>query len=282
MRFVWCRAVLGGGGGTDDPDDGMTVAYIISELDAAQESSGVAEGFNLDDLVTESGDEPGCKQADFVNAAGEMGIDNQLAKLAPVIEDLGGIELSDTIAEAIASGDVLILLELTDVDDFGDDGSIEVNFVFVEAEGGGMPTLSDPDCDPSMERCSIAGGQTFTPAAGAPDVTLDGEIDNGKLRISGVPEIPIAVDLETGDPLELNVRDATLEADISMNALENGVLGGSLEVDQLVTSAAALLDGFDADTIRQILEPLADIEAGQECDSISVGLVFEGVDATLN
>jgi hypothetical protein len=102
-------------GGHDDVDTcetGETKQYVVAVLDVAQpdpDNTGVINGFNIDDHVTVEDDAVGCFKEDLTSPDGEPGIDNQLGL---VIGDIPGVDVTTSIADNIAEGDLLLLMEV--------------------------------------------------------------------------------------------------------------------------------------------------------------------------
>src|SRR5688572_16556007 len=73
-----------------DPSEGIKSTAVLQKLALGREEpEGIAPGFNLDGVNSDERDSRSCAKDDFVDADGNVGVDNQLARLLPLI-DLAG------------------------------------------------------------------------------------------------------------------------------------------------------------------------------------------------
>ncbi|MCA9638968.1 MAG: hypothetical protein KC420_23230, partial [Myxococcales bacterium] len=79
------------------------------------------DGFDLDDRVSTAGDAEGCRHADFTSPDGITGIDNQLARLLPVVDMMTGGAVDGLVQAAVNNGQLLIAITLDGVDDTRND-----------------------------------------------------------------------------------------------------------------------------------------------------------------
>jgi hypothetical protein len=265
-------------------DTGNSYFYVVSVLDFATTSTETNQtpGFNIDGYNTPVSGTSGCGHPDRrfdVNQDGmvlddENGIDNQLADLAPLLS--GFLSLQDMVD----GGDVLILVEAKYVDSLTNDDCVQVDLLLGEVPAGETLVL-----DASGR---IAPGQAFVISDasydddGNPLISGLGSIVNGRLYIGPVTlSLSFPVDAQT--EITLAIQSAQVAFNISATTLGVGVIGGALNVDALLSAVGGLLpDEFPPDTIRGILEPMMDINPdtnNANCDSVSLGLVFNGVDA---
>ncbi len=76
-------------------ETGESVSYTIRVVGVPEVAAGrVAEGFNLDGIVSATADPSGCRKLDYTSPDGVEGVDNGLIDLADVIESTLGMELA--------------------------------------------------------------------------------------------------------------------------------------------------------------------------------------------
>lgn len=275
MGLVACGDDDGTGGGPDNPEDGMTRVYVVSTVSIPAAMDGRAPGYNLDGVVsTGEGDTCADLAVDFTSVTDptETGVDNALAELAPILEELASINLDETIAAQIAEGSLLLLLEVRDIDSFANDSSVSVQLHLGSVPGGGAPEL---------DGAVLRAGQTFDGMAIG--TAVPGEITGGRLR-ADTPQLVLEINADDL-ALDLVISDAIIGASITDTRLANGAIGGSLRVDDL-REAVASIDESYAGYVDTIVAPnYADLDPSADdpelCTALSVGLLFSGVDAVL-
>ena len=90
---------------------------VIRQIIFLQEGTpGVVPGFNLDDRISEDGDEYTCGHADLEDPQGREGIDNQFATLLRILSAIVEDTPQIAIQGAINEGRVLMMVELLGVD----------------------------------------------------------------------------------------------------------------------------------------------------------------------
>lgn len=271
------------------PDlDDATLAYIVNELRIPAASGGYAPGFNLDGLDSGEGSTAGSATCvehnrDYVSSLdpGHVGVDNVFALLVPVVEAVldpsqcdGPTEgcIDRLIADAVASGELLLAVEIRGVDSVENDDDVTVGLYLVEVPGGGAPLI-----DPGTER--IAPGQTFDVVMPV-GVPVRGDIFQGRVRVQlGTIMLPMST---TNVPLPAMISNAELRADVSLTALANGALGGSTPFSWIVAEAERL-SGM-GELAMTIFAPYADIQPTSDptvCADVSSALALSGVPAIL-
>jgi len=255
--------------------------FVVDVMDVGRENpTGVAPGFDLDMRVSDDTDAQGCFQPDFTSPEGAAGIDNQLAVLAPTIESAAGTDLAASISDSIAGGTILIMPIIENLDDNINDSCVNLTLLLGKVPGGGAPALNTAG--------TLASGQTFDidpnsyDASGNPLIHLaSAEVVNGHLQ-AGPVDISLALPV-SGSTLTLNIRHAIISFDIAADgtAISNGLLGGELIVEELITAAMAISDTLPIETLRGFLTSVADLSpnATGDCESLSVALVFSGIPA---
>lgn len=275
-----------------DPPGNMTYDYVVNALQIGEESAtvpGESPGFDLDAHNTASETDPiGCGWVDFRAPAvygGTQGVDNQLGPLLRMIADLGlDFDANMTIAENIAMGDLLLLVRVTGVGSLSNDGNVTVQFFLGKLMSGQTPMLD------GMMR--LSSGQTFL----VDPVSVEGGnlemprisfrnavITNGRLH--GGPSL-FALNVPVSDlgTLALDVQEAQVSFDITETTLTNGLVGGYVDVDEVVTAIMSLMLDImiPVETVRSVLSGQADIDTNDntdECEALSLGLTFGAVDA---
>lgn len=98
---------------------------IVQKLGLARETeAGVSVGFNVDAQVSTSLDFRTCNKEDFVDPDGLAGIDNQMARLLPLIDAAGQGAVDALVQAAIGEGRLLMFMMIDEVPD--DPESLEV------------------------------------------------------------------------------------------------------------------------------------------------------------
>jgi len=268
-------------GTTDDPGDDPPMPLNCGGADAqcffvastlaigVEDDAGNVPGFDIDGRVSDSTDELGCFQEDWTSPDGTVGVDNQLATLAPTLEAALGSDLQETIDGAIADGSIIILMDVKGLESTND--SITMDLALGSTADGNPPMLSGT---------SIAPGQTFTV-----DMTYvtdaPGVVAGGVMTVQ-VDTLPLSIPFDETTEIALTIRSATVRATVTETpALTGGLIGGSLNIDELVTTVMAVAPDIDAGLIRTTLEGVADLEPDGDgvCQNVSVGITFEGVEA---
>jgi len=266
---------------SNPPPEGATLTFVVDVMDIGREDPpGVAPGFDLDNKISDDADPAGCFQPDFISPDGVAGIDNQFAVLAPTIEGAAGTNLADSIADSVASGSILIMPILDDVNDNVNDPSVNLTLLLGEVPGGGAPTLTAagaPEPGQTFDINPNSYDATGTPLIYVPMASLvDGHIQAGPVDI--VLALPVS-----GNTLTLTIRRAQLAFDLAADGstLTNGVLGGELVIEELITAITELSSSLPIDLVRNALQSSADLapNAAGDCDSISIALTLHAVSA---
>ena len=101
----------------DSCTTGQSSMLVITGLSyTLPDENDLIDGFDLDQYVTESGDDEGCGHEDMTSPSGEEGIDSAWSRLAPVLDAIGASQVQDYLQAAIDNGDLLITLEFTGLD----------------------------------------------------------------------------------------------------------------------------------------------------------------------
>lgn len=243
------------------PPTSRTLTFVMARMAIVRTApmmDEVAEGFDLDDRVSPIGESATCRQADLTSPSGERGIDNQLARLVPLVDQMTGGALDGAIQGAINNGQMLVTVTVDGVDDMCNDPAVDVQLRRVS----GMPFVgSDMLVDP---------GQTFDVMRDTPSARTTGRIVNGVLETdpANLP-LPIAI---LDARFVLNFYDARLRLAINTNGDGAGLIGGGISlaeftsvVEDLTIPSALMM------TVKGALALYADLDrnAMGKCERIS-------------
>lgn len=261
------------------PLTGDSYLFIVDMLDlgvpdAVDET--IVPGFDLDDRVSDRSDAETCNTEDFTSPPpdDEEGVDNVLGPVLAEGEDEFMIRAA--LDNNVASGLILLMLEVRGVDDLTTDDRVEVDVLFgLLPTGTTMPMLEGDG--------GFVPGQTFdvdsrsllddrmSARVSLPGVIVDGRVMAGPGGLNLT--VPFGAETIT---LQLNRVEARF--DIAADAITNGVIGGSLDVEDTAAELGGI-GGFDEDLVRLVLRGAADLDReGAFCTAASIGLVFEGVE----
>jgi hypothetical protein len=244
---------------------------VLSHLGfGREEPEGQSVGFDLDGLVSDADDAGGCGIVDLTHlVTGEPGIDNSFAGLLPALELAGAGPLEDLIQNSVLSGELLILLEMTGLDD-PEAACIDLSLTRAD----GAPRIGGDG--------EILPGQTFErdleePSANIPCASRTGQTVRGD-------DLTFRLKLNVFDEfIDLTLLGGVIEAEMGDDGHMTGVIGGGLSVVEIAETVASL-DGI-GDQIPQLIGPLLDANADLRptefgsCTQLSVVLTFEAVSA---
>lgn len=232
---------------------------------------GVSDGLDLDDHDSTTGDPVGCGRPDFIAPDGRRGVDNQLARLLPAVDQLTGGALDGLIQGAINNGQLLVALTVEDLDDRCNDP--DVTLVVRRVQGTtliGADNLLDP-------------GQTFDLTRTEPVTRARGRVIHGVLTVdpTRIP-LPVAV-LDARFVLNFYGARARLRLLEDGGAL--GILGGGVSVREF----GAETDRFGIDppvrevirTTMRLTADLAPDESGA-CQQLSAAVAIVARAAFVN
>jgi len=252
---------------------GKSQTTIISKLAFARQKDGVTAGFDVDGYVSDgfqSTDQEtnSCGQMDFEDANGTQGIDNQLARLMPLLDTITAADVNLIIKGAIENGQLLTAITLSGVDSLENDPCVEVLF----QPGLGSPTLgTDGDLDPS---------QTFEIDPTGPTTHAVGAIKNGYFEVG-----PFDLDLLVvvfAEKFELHIQKARvrLKLDQTENGRVVGSIGGGVKIQDLLDIIAEFdLNSGEREAGANFVKGLGDLDydpATKSCKTMSVGVTMSG------
>jgi hypothetical protein len=259
---------------------GETLVLVVSRLQIARTdaTTGQTPGFNIDGCNTAQDGPTGCGHMDGVydmDGNGvieglEHGIDNQMAAAANLVEAFVSLE------ELVREGRLLLLFEITGVDDPTDDDCVDVAILQGRVPDGGAL---------ESDGIGILAGQTFDVddrsfgAGGDALASGQGRIEDGRLLL-GPMTLPFAVRLDQGRwaPTLHNAQVTHV-----MASTEGSVMGGGISMKPMEDLSAAAAGGEREDA-RSLLETFVDLEPdanNDNCEQLSAGFEFSMVSASL-
>lgn len=252
---------------------GTSQTTIVSKLAFARQKEGVTAGFDVDGFVSDGNQAPdqetnSCSQMDFEDADGTQGIDNQLARLMPLLDTITAADVNLIIKGAIENGQLLTAITLSGIDNFENDPCVEVLF----QPGLGSPTLgTDGELDPS---------QTFEVDKTGPTTQAVGAIKNGYLEI-GPFDLNLLV-VVFAEKFNLHIQRARVRA--KLDPLEGGrivgSIGGGVKIQDLVDIIAEFdLNSGEREAGANFIKGLGDLDydpATKSCKTMSVGVTMSG------
>lgn len=259
--------------GVDNPDDGMTVTYVVSTADVPEvNADNEAPGFDLDGAAGTAATDRCDDAIDYTSpVTGAANVDNQLsANVIGLVAGMLDMGVAGAIEEQIAAGSFLLMMEVVDVDSFTNDGSVSVRIILGRLPAGTTMAMVGADG-------RLTAGQTFESMTVLATIA-DAEISGGRIEVAA-DTLPISLAVD-GMNLTLTLRQARIAADISTGGLSRGEIGAQLSVADIVSLAMMFGLGVDEMTIRGVAQPDLDPNAdGSVCNAISAGLTFEATTA---
>jgi hypothetical protein len=246
-------------------DRGDEQLYVIQSMWFLRGDAGVSDGFDLDGA---DGDAIGCYVPDFTSPDGARGIDNAFAYVLPLLELTEAAAVEGLVQTAIASGELLITLDLSELDDDSDDACVDLAI----GRALGPPLLGTDGL--------VLSGQTFDPNPDVTPVALpDVAMDGGVLRAPVSLSVPLQI---FNVSLDFQLLDGMIELDRQPDGSVTGKFAGGVEIQSIIDVAGA--ENVDSQ-LQGIVEGLMDTygdlkpdETGQ-CTRISMGFSFTAVPA---
>lgn len=245
---------------------GESLAFLMSRVTLVRAEDGVSEGFDLDGRSSTSGDDQGCGIEDYQSPDGEEGIDNALAELLPLLDATEAVALEPLIADAIQSGQLMLAVELSEVQDTSEDACVDLDIV----QGTGAPLVGTDDvvlAGQTIERApgSVASGQGLPLVAGA---------------VTARP-VDLAVNFYVLDALvDLAMVEGAIRIELHQDGTASGLFAGGVDVAELFAFIdGAGIDQSLTDTLEILLQSTADLAPDETgaCTRLSVTFAFEAV-----
>ncbi len=209
---------------TPDPtcEPGPNKTWVISALSFTRENPvGVSPGFDLDHSVSRTPEELSCGKLDLTGPDGTPGVDNQLARVIPLVEQQVGNAIDGIIQGAINDGRLTIALDLLNVNHAVDDRCVDIEVKL----GQGKPSLgTDGTLEAYQTYDARKEGQLLSPGKG-------GKFEKGVFTIGPFPlRIPIAIfDVS----FTIFIRDALIRFKLDDDGNAEGLLGGGISIEEV-------------------------------------------------
>lgn len=282
LALASCAAALVGCGAPDPaaPAAGAcavpagTASMVLTRFAFVRQDptrAAVADGFDLDGRTSTAGDALACRQPDFTAPDGTAGIDNQLARLIPIVDQMTGGVLDMAVQTAINNGQLLVGVTVDELQDRCNDPSVTVRFQRVQA----MPFVgADMRIDP---------GQTFDLMRAVPVTSARGRVRDGVLTIDPVDlPLPVAV---LDAQFVLTFYGARLRFRLDDAGGGEGIIGGGLSADEFIATVRTLTisQGLMM-TVASALHLFADLspDADGRCQRVSGAMALSARSAFIN
>lgn len=242
--------------------------FVAKTLEFIRESPGqVSDGFDLDGRVSNEQDLEGCRIGDFTNERGDEGIDNQFARLVPLIEAAGGSALPGLVQSAINEGDLLVMIDVEGLDDWQNDDNFSITVMrgrgetFVGTDGFLLPNLSF-DIDTNEPMSTVENVQL-----------IDGVAEAGPFEV----QLPIFVfDFR----FDVTLIGGRVRLEMREDGTAYGLMGGAVTIENVLDIADTPgIQGRIPDLIESLGATMADLTVNEPCDAFSATVGFELVPA---
>jgi len=250
-----------------------TSTYVISTIVFSRElDDGTSAGFNLDESITDAGGSTGCGIQDYTDPDGTTGIDNQFAKVLPVLETTEAQALEPLIQAAIDDGSLLITLELGNVDsDLEATDASDTCVDFAMGRATGAPSIGT---DGLMEWYQTLARDSVAPRSEAGHVAVvDGRLEADGLQVT----LPVTI---LGHELLVTVLEGSLRFEVQPDGSLAGYLAGGLDQAQLIELAST--DNIDSEVtalVSSLLDYNVDLAPNDygTCQQLSITLQFTAI-----
>ncbi len=249
-----------------DPESTHTLVLSVLTF-GRTEDDGTTWGFDLDGRVSDATDWEGCYRPDQVSPEGVEGIDSAFTLLVSPLEATEGAAVEGLIADSIVNGELILLIELSGVDDLYNDDCVDATLY----RGSGTPLVGTDGV--------ILDGQTFSINDQIDPLVARGSIVDGAMVVSG---LQVLLPLQILDAeLELSLNNASLRANLAEDGHATGFFGGGVPTHQITDIAYE----EDVDSLAELIEGLVDLSADLEpddlgvCQEISLTLEYEAIPA---
>lgn len=242
-------------------------SVVVTQLAFTQiASDGSINGFDLDGTASAAGDPVGCGHADRTGSDGRSGVDSAFATLVPVLEGLGAGAVEGLIQAAIDSGELLLLVEITHLDDWEQDTCADVSV----HRGEGTPIIGTDG--------TILVDQTFALSSEVPSTHASGGVvQDGAFEIQGV-EITLPVQI-LDVFLTFTMPTGAIHMELADDGTVTGFIAGGVPVEQITSQIGAISDIGDLSTvIPPLIEAAADLYPDDTgaCTALSLGFDIAG------
>lgn len=251
--------------GGEEAVDADTLTQVLRVFEFARETErGVSAGFDLDGFVSEDNDGRTCFKADFTGPDGTEGVDNEMARLLPLIDLAGEGAVQGLIQNAVDEGRLLLFFEITDSDVPGQ-ARLRVR------RGEDTPLLGTDG--------RILSGQTL---ALHPEEAFLGEAEatfDGRTLEAGPFALPLPI-IVFSQLYEVNIPEAYVRFELDASGEYGvGTLGGGIPISQLVTilDTASNFGPEFTDLFGDAVRESGDLkrDGNGACTEMSVAVSFE-------
>lgn len=262
---------------TDRREVPRSMSFLLTHFEHATgpAQDGTVNGLDLDDRVTIGDPETrDCRDrhADRRSPRGEDGVDNQVvADVLPYVLAMGGELTGDPQTDydaPIVSGERLHVVRVSDIDDPSDDPDVRVEVLAVERPGCGGEAC--PLGEVAVDEVFLDRGMSLA--------DVRGTITDGHVRFS------LASYFVEGPSVPTPLHDVVVDLEIDAQGGANGALGGGLDIEEMVSHAAALMpiidpSGYDAyyERLRQFSDLSPSASDPTICDRVSMAFELEAV-----
>lgn len=244
---------------------GEPETWVIRQLTFARRDAGVVPGFDLDAHDSGDGDSTGCGHPDLIAPDGTPGVDNNFSGLVPILEASEAVAAESLIKQAIASGELLLMMTLDGVDSWQDDTCVD----FTLSRGAGTP-LVGPDG-------VILDHQTLALDPTVAEVQVSGAASDLRIEAEGLSfNLPLSVLNAT--ELDFQVSRGVFQLQRRHDGVLTGVMGGVIPIRQIVEILER--DDVNLQQFIPVVEGFADVQddAGA-CTGLSLAFEFEAIPA---
>jgi len=241
------------------------VAVVTGMNFARRDDNGAAQGFDLDNHDTELGDNDGCGIGDISAPDGRTGIDNAFSGLLPALEATQAVAINGLIEDSLRNGELIIMLELSYLDDLQNDSCID----FGLWRGEGIPMIGTDG--------SVLDGQSFARSELEPGLVPGVFIADGSFVAAPFNyTLPVQV-LDVF--VSFTMQNTHLFGEILEDGSIQGYFGGAVSLEEFKTITELGDIGNVGTLLDSLLQQAADIDLDNDgtCDAISVVFTFESV-----
>ena len=228
---------------------------------------GVAQGFDLDGVVSDGTKPDSCYESDYVDPDGRTGIDNQLAKIWTDLDPLVGDATRGLLQGSINEGRFLLMIELENLDDYMNDDDVTLHLFRgrLKPEIGTFGFIA-PDQ-------TVYFDNTFSSARVPGLKVVDGLLEAGPIAF----EIPVDI-LEA--KFTMQIHSGKIRIHIREDGTFHGFIGGYMTV------ADVLEEMYKTDAVQEamLVTPFFENNADRNpvngrCTEFSTTFHFEGTTA---
>lgn len=255
---------------TSDPtscETGETYSWVMTSMTyTRRDAENRVWGFDLDDHASESGDDEGCGHADLEDPDGNEGIDNAFSGIVPALEATEAKAVEGLIQDSINNGELLILFQLSGVDDLMNDDCVSVSAFRAD----GAPMIGTDGL--------ILDSQSFSRSNLLPQSTIEGaQIVDGRVVTRGL-EIALPINILDVE-LQFNIDDAAIRLDVSEDTESiTGFFGGGVPLEDILVLTKEKDIGDITSLVESLVTTVADLYPDENgtCQELSVSFHLTG------